>query len=95
MFSRALVGLVLCAAVASAGLVVYSDALASGWVDYSFPAGAANFASTTFVHAGTKSIATTAAQWQALSVHSSTVLSTASYSAVRYGTCDTLNWCAL
>eukprot|EP00048_Salpingoeca_helianthica_P008271 m.120761 g.120761 ORF g.120761 m.120761 type:complete len:1080 (-) comp14561_c0_seq1:146-3385(-) len=84
MCACAVLALALFVASASAGLVVYSDALGSGWVDYSWPAGASNFASSAFVRSGSRSIATTVAQWQALSLHSNTALPTASYSAVSF-----------
>ena len=39
---------------AACGLVVvYTEALSSGWVDYSFPAGVSNFASTAKARGGT------------------------------------------
>jgi hypothetical protein len=64
---------------------VYTNALASGWADWSWPTGAANFASTALIRSSSTSIAVTLAQWQALSFHSNTVLSSSAYSGIRCG----------
>ena len=82
----ALVALV-CATIAgtaSAGLSVYTNSLQPGWTDWSWPAGAANFGFTTIVHSGSNAIAVTVAQWQALSLHTTSPVIGSSYSAIRF-----------
>lgn len=54
------------AAHAAGDLVIYDDALASGWQNWSWAA--TDAASTVNVHAGSKSIAVTAGAWAALSL---------------------------
>ena len=64
-------------------LIVYADSLLTGWADYSWPVGAANFAATSPVHAGSNSIAVSVGQWQAVSLRANTALSSTTYSSVR------------
>lgn len=79
-----LVVALVCAIVGtvSAGLSVYTDSL-QGWTDYSWPPGAAIFGATSPVQSGTKAIAVTVAQWQALSLHTASPISGSAYSAIR------------
>ena len=66
-----------------ASKIVYSDSLVAGWVDYSWTSGIPNFAATSPVRSGTKAIAVNAAQWQALSLHSSVALAAYDYASLR------------
>ncbi len=63
---------------------VYGDALASGWVDWSFDANV-NFANTNPVFAGTNSIAVTPIRaWGGLEAHSDTGISAAPYRVITF-----------
>ena len=62
---------------------MYGDSLLAGWVDYSWAAGISNFAATSPVRSGSKAIAVSAAQWQALSLHSSVTLAPYDYASLR------------
>lgn len=72
------------AGTASAGVAVYTNSLQPGWTDWSWPAGAANFGFTTNVHSGSSAIAVTVAQWQALSLHTTSPVIGSSYTAIRF-----------
>lgn len=66
--------------------VVYGDSLSANWADYSFPRGVANFAATSFVRAGSKSIAVSATQNQGLYLHNKGLsFSRFDYGQLRYG----------
>jgi sugar lactone lactonase YvrE len=68
---------------ASADLVIYDDALAAGWEDWSYNA-TAQFANAFPVHAGVASIlVTTSAQYGGLSLRIAPPLAGSSYSALR------------
>jgi len=70
--------------VLAADSTVYADGLASGWEDWSWDA-TVNLASTAPVHGGNRAIATTITKaWGALRLHSNTVLSGSSYSAISF-----------
>ena len=69
---------------AAADLVVYDDALAAGWENWSWDA-IVNFASTTHVKTGSASIAVShMAAWGGLSLRAPAAVNTASYSAIRF-----------
>lgn len=71
-------------AAPQADLMVYDDALAAGWQDWSWSA-TRNFANTSPVHAGANSIATTfTAGWAGLSLRVSPALAGASYTALAF-----------
>jgi sugar lactone lactonase YvrE len=75
--------------LASAGqaqdAAVYTDALAPGWSDWSYPNPAVNFANGAPVHAGAASIAVTFdAPFAALSLRTAAPLDGADYSAIRF-----------
>ena len=64
-------------------MTVYQDALSPYWVDYSFPTGVANFASTSPVYSGTDAIAVGAQAFNGLFLHSCVPLHSDDYSAVK------------
>jgi hypothetical protein len=65
-------------------LIVYGDALASGWQDWSWDA-TVNFANTSSVQSGTRSIALKYnAGWSGLSLHAPGPVNTASYTGVSF-----------
>jgi hypothetical protein len=71
-------------AAAASDLVVYDDALAAGWENWSWDT-TADFESTTQVHSGTKAIAVThTAAWAGLSLRAATPVNTAGYAAIAF-----------
>ncbi len=63
---------------------VFGDALGSGWIDYSFNANV-NYANTTPVYSGTRSISYTAtAAWGGLDMHNNTPVSLTSYTVLHF-----------
>ena len=68
----------------AADVMVYAEALASGWADWSWDTNV-NLASATTVHSGGVSVAATyTAQDGGLRLHTDTALAGADYSAVRF-----------
>ena len=71
-------------AQAAADLTIYDDALASGWVDWSWD-GTYNFSNASPVHAGSASVAATfEAAWAGLYLHADPAISTSGYSAISF-----------
>lgn len=67
-----------------ADLVIYADALAAGWEDWSWDS-TVDFAATAQVKTGARSIAVThTAAWGGLSLRAPAAISAASYSAIRF-----------
>jgi sugar lactone lactonase YvrE len=79
-----LAGLLPAAAIAAGDLTIYSDALAAGWVDYSYSA-TVSFSNGNPVHSGAASIAVTyTAADGGLSLRIFPPLSGSAYSAIRF-----------
>jgi hypothetical protein len=71
-------------AAAAADSPVYTDALASGWSDYSWGSTIA-LSNASPIHGGSASIAVTITQpWAGLSLHANTAFSSSDYTAVRF-----------
>jgi hypothetical protein len=69
---------------AATDLVVYDDALAAGWQNWSWDT-TVNFAATAQVRTGTKAIAITHTKaWAGFSVRAPAAINTAGYSAIRF-----------
>jgi hypothetical protein len=68
----------------AADLIVYDDALAAGWQNWSWDT-TVNFAATAQVKTGSKAIAIThTAAWAGLSLRAPAAINTANYSAIRF-----------
>ena len=79
--------LLACARAAATDVVVYDDALQSGWQDYSY-GGGSNFASTAQAHGGSQSIAFTggggAGAYNAVSLYHPADYTTAAYPTLHF-----------
>ncbi|MFN8487964.1 MAG: glycoside hydrolase family 44 protein [Caldilineaceae bacterium] len=74
----------LIATVGAAEQVIYADALATGWQDWSWSS-TRNFANTSPVHGGTKSLAVTyTAAWGGLQLHAPITFDTTQYYALSF-----------
>lgn len=68
----------------AADLIIYADALAAGWENWSWDS-VVDFAATAQVKTGTKAIAVThTAAWAGLSLRAPAIINTANYSAIRF-----------